>query len=104
MLGPGLLESVYEQCVAYELQSRAVSVRRQASMPVIYEGVKIDGGYRIDILVEDLIVIEIKAVDALARIHEAQILTYLRLSGCRLGILMNFNVSLFKQGVRRLIL
>ncbi len=103
-LGPGLLESAYEHCLAHELQTRGVSLRRQVSLPIIYEGTTLDAGYRLDILVENAIIIEIKAVDALTRIHEAQILTYLRLSGHRIGFLMNFNAPLFKQGLRRLAL
>ncbi|HZC17293.1 MAG TPA: GxxExxY protein, partial [Caulobacteraceae bacterium] len=103
-LGPGLLESAYEHCLAYELVTRGISLRRQVALPVVYEGVRLDAGYRLDIVVEDLIVIEIKAVEAPSRLHEAQVLTYLKLSGHRLGFLMNFNVELFKNGVRRLVL
>jgi GxxExxY protein len=100
-LGPGLLESVYEQCLARELELRGVAVRRQVPLPVIYEGMVRDAGYRLDLLVEEAIIVEVKAVEALARLHEAQTLTYLRLSRKRLAFLMNFNVVLFKQGVRR---
>ncbi len=103
-LGPGLLESAYEHCLAFELNSRGVSLARQSALPIVYEGSKLDAGYRLDLLVENSVVIEIKAVDALTRIHEAQVLTYLRLSGCRLGFLINFNVMLFKQGLKRLTL
>jgi GxxExxY protein len=103
-LGPGLLESAYEHCLAHELSQRGVALRRQVPLPIVYEGTKLDAGYRLDIVVEGSIVIEIKAVEALSRLHEAQVLTYLKLSGKRLGFLMNFNVELFKNGVRRLAL
>ena len=100
-LGPGLLESVYEQCLAHELRARSLNVKRQLALPVVYDGLTLESGYRLDILVENAVVLEVKAVDALSRVHEAQMLTYLRLSGHRLGFLMNFNVVLFKQGLRR---
>src|SRR5438046_767147 len=100
-LGPGLLESAYEHCLAHELHARGFAVQRQAALPVIFDGLKLDVGYRLDLLVADSIVVEIKAVEALTRLHEAQILTYLKLSGCQLGFLMNFNVELYKDGVRR---
>ena len=103
-LGPGLLESAYEHCLAYELGRRGLRVERQLVLPIVYEDTKLDVGYRLDLLVADAIVVEIKAVDALLPIHEAQLMTYLRLSGCRLGFLLNFNVVLFKQGVRRFVL
>ncbi len=102
-LGPGLLESAYEHCLAHELHARGLSIRRQVALPIIYEGLTLDAGYRLDLLVEDQIILEIKAVDALTRLHDAQVLTYLRLSGRRLGFLMNFNVELFKHGLKRLI-
>ena len=100
-LGPGLMESAYEHCLVHELELRGRSVRRQVALPVTYEGMTLDSGYRLDLVVDDAIVIEIKAVEALSRLHEAQILTYLRLSGLDVGFLMNFNVVLFKQGLRR---
>jgi GxxExxY protein len=100
-LGPGLLESAYEQCLAHELAVRGVPLRRQVPLPVTYEGLQLDAGYRLDLLVGDMIVVEVKAVEALSRLHEAQILTYLKLSGLRLGLLINFNVPLFREGVRR---
>jgi len=103
LLGPGLLESTYEHCLAHELASRGLRARRQVALPIMYEGLPLDAGYRIDMLVEEAIVVEIKAVEALTRLHEAQILTYLKLSGRQLGLLMNFNVELFKDGVRRFI-
>jgi GxxExxY protein len=103
-LGPGLLESAYEHCLAHELGARGVALRRQVVLPILYEGAVLDAGYRLDLLIEESIIVEVKAVDTLARVHEAQILTYLKLSGCRIGFLMNFNVPLFKQGVKRLVL
>ena len=103
-LGPGLLESAYEHCLAYELSRRGLRVARQLIVPIVYEDTKLDVGYRLDLLVADAVVIEIKAVDALMPIHEAQLMTYLRLSGCRLGFLINFNVVLFKHGLRRFML
>jgi GxxExxY protein len=103
-LGPGLLESAYEHCLAHELNARRIALKRQLALPIVYEDLKLDAGYRLDLLVEDSIIIEIKAVDALTRLHEAQVLTYLKLSGCRLGFLMNFNVELFKHGLKRMVL
>jgi GxxExxY protein len=103
-LGPGLLESVYQHCLAYELGRRGIAARTQVALPIVYDDVRLDAGYRLDIVVEDAIIIEIKAVDELTRLHEAQILTYLKLSGYRLGFLMNFNVPLFKRGLRRMAL
>lgn len=103
-LGPGLLESAYEHCLAFELAARNVRFRRQVALPIKYKGVALDTGYRIDLMAEDAIIIEIKGVDALTRVHEAQLLTYLKLSGCRVGFLMNFNAALFKQGLKRLVL
>jgi GxxExxY protein len=100
-LGPGLLESAYEGCLAQELRLRGLHVQTQLAVPVFYEGVKIDVGYRIDLMVEDLIVIEVKSVETLLPVHEAQVITYLKLSGKRLGFLMNFNVRLMKVGLRR---
>ncbi len=100
-LGPGLLESTYEHCLVHELETRSVSCRRQLALPVSYKGVTLDAGYRIDLLVGGRIIVEIKTVETLTRLHEAQILTYLRLSGRPLGFLMNFNVPLFKQGLKR---
>lgn len=100
-LGPGLLESVYEQCLAYELAERGIRFQRQVPLPVAYKGVVLDAGYRLDIVVEDAIILEIKSVEAFSRLFEAQVLTYLRLSQVRLAFLMNFNVPLFKEGLRR---
>ena len=102
-LGPGLLESAYEHCLVRELQIRGVALQRQVALPILYEGARLESGYRLDIVVENSIILEIKSVDVLSRLHEAQVLTYLKLSGLRLGFLMNFNVLLFKQGLRRLV-
>ena len=103
-LGPGLLESAYELCLTHELQARGLDVRRQVVLPLRYEQITIDTGYRLDLLVGGAVVVEVKSVDALTRVHEAQILTYLKLSGSRIGFLMNFNVPLFKQGLRQFVL
>jgi GxxExxY protein len=103
-LGPGLLESAYEHCLAHELQLRGISVRRQLPMPIVFEGLQLDVGYRLDLLVGEAVVVEVKAAETLSRLHEAQLLTYLKLSGRRLGYLMNFNVPLFKEGLRRVLL
>jgi GxxExxY protein len=102
-LGPGLLESVYEACVGIELTKRGISYETQATIPLVYEGVKVEGGFRLDMLVEKSIVLEIKAVDKLLPIHQSQLLTYLKLSNLRLGLLINFNVLMFKEGVKRII-
>ena len=102
-LGPGLLESAYEACLVYELMQHGLSVERQKSVPVTYRGVKIDCGYRIDLLVEDKVVVELKAVERLEPIHEAQLLSYLKLSGYQIGLLINFNVRMLKQGIKRLV-
>jgi GxxExxY protein len=103
-LGPGLLESSYDACLEHELQTRGLEVRRQVALPLLYGAIVIEIGYRLDLLVDGVVVVEIKSVDALLRVHEAQILTYVKLSGCRIGFLMNFNVPLFKQGVKRFVL
>jgi len=103
VLGPGLLESAYEECLYYELQKRDLFVEKQKALPLIYEEVKLDVGYRIDLLVEKKLIIEVKSVEALNDLHLAQILTYLKLSGCKLGLLINFNTILFKNGVKRVI-
>ena len=103
-LGPGLLESAYQQCHAYELKKRGRDVRIEVKLPVIYEDQKIDAGYRIDTLVDDLIVIENKAIETLLPIHQAQLLTYLKLSVCKIGFLLNWNVKLMKNGIRRVVL
>ncbi len=100
-LGPGLFESCYEECLAYELREAGFTVEQQKPVPVIYKGRKLDLGYRIDILVNDLVVLELKAVEELVPIHQAQILTYMRFSNKELGLLLNFNVSLMKNGIKR---
>ncbi len=102
-LGPGLLESAYEACMAFELAERGLSFERQKQLPLTYHGERIDCGYRIDFLVEEQVVVELKAVEKLERIHEAQLLSYLKLSGCRVGLLINFNVNVLKSGIRRLV-
>lgn len=103
-LGPGLLESVYETCLAEELKQRGLKVERQIGVPVVYGDVRMDVGFRLDLLVEKCVVVEIKSIDALASIHTAQMLTYLRFSDVRLGYLINFNTALLKQGLRRVVL
>jgi GxxExxY protein len=102
-LGPGLLESSYEECLFYELGKSGLNVEKQKALPLIYEEVKLEVGYRIDLMVENKLVVELKAVEALTDLHLAQILTYLKLSNCKLGLLINFNSVLFKDGVRRII-
>lgn len=102
-LGPGLLESAYEECLYYEIKKSGLNVEKQKALPLIYEEIKLDAGYRVDLLVEDKIVIELKSVEALADIHLAQILTYLKLSNCKLGLLVNFNVKHLKDGIKRVI-
>jgi GxxExxY protein len=101
-LGPGLLESTYEACLAYELAEQGLAVERQKELPVIYRGVRLDCGYRIDMLVAGRVVLELKAVDQLLPIHEAQLLSYLKLSGCKLGLLINFNVKILTEGLKRI--
>jgi GxxExxY protein len=103
VLGPGLLESAYEECLFYELKKSNLKVEKQKALPLIYEEVKLDVGYRIDLLIENKFIVEVKSVEALTDVHLAQLLTYLRLSDCRLGLLINFNVKLLKEGVRRVI-
>lgn len=102
-LGPGLLESAYEECMYYELRNSGLFVKKQKPIPLIYNDIKLDAGYRLDFLIENKFVLEIKAVEALNDVHLAQILTYLRLSGCKLGMLINFNTVQFKNGVKRVI-
>ena len=100
-LGPGLLESAYEACLLHELRKRGRKVLSQVALPVVYDGVKIDVGYRIDLLVEDVVIVELKAVEKLLPIHDAQLLSYLKLGGYRLGLLINFNVLHLKDGIKR---
>jgi GxxExxY protein len=103
-LGPGLLESVYVECLNYELIKSGLIVEKQKPLPLIYENIKLEAGFRIDLLAENKVVVEIKAIDSMADIHMAQILTYMRLSDCRLGLLVNFNVMHLKDGIKRVIL
>jgi GxxExxY protein len=102
-LGPGLLESAYEACLAFELTQRGLKIEQQKPLPLIYRKVKLDCGYRLDLLVENKVIVEIKAVESLAPIHQAQLLSYLKLSGCCVGLLINFNVKVLKNGIRRLV-
>jgi GxxExxY protein len=103
-LGPGLLESAYEACLELELLERGLHVERQKELPVVYKGARVDCGYRLDLVVEDAVILELKAVDRIQPIHEAQLLSYMKLSGCCLGLLLNFNVEVLKQGIRRRVL
>ena len=102
-LGPGLLESAYEECLCYEPSQAGIRFERQKPLPVHYKDVKLDCGYRLDLVVEEKIIIELKAVESLLPIHEAQLLTYLKLSGITLGLLVNFNVAMLKQGIKRMV-
>jgi GxxExxY protein len=103
-LGPGLLESAYEECVCYELRQAGLVFQRQVPLPVIYKAVRLDCGYRVDVVVENAVILELKTVERLIPIHEAQLLTYLRLSGLRTGLLLNFNSPVLRDGIRRLVL
>lgn len=100
-LGPGLLESAYEECLSFEMQKAGLFIERQKAVPVVYKDIKLDCGYRIDILVENAIVVELKTVDAFNPVHEAQILTYMKFSNKSTGLLINFNVTLLKNGIKR---
>ena len=102
-LGPGLLESAYEACLEYELRDRGVGVERQRPLPVVYRSVVVEAGFRIDLLVNELVIVELKAVERLEKIHEAQIHTYLRLTGLHLGLLINFNVVRLTDGIKRIV-
>ena len=102
-LGPGLLESAYQDCLYYELKKSGLQIEKEKPLPLIYEDVKLEVGYRVDILIENKLVIEVKSVEALNDIHLAQVLTYLKLSNCRLGMLINFNVTLIKNGIKRVV-
>jgi len=101
-LGPGLLESAYEECLYYELQQVGLMVEKQKSLPLVYKEVKLDAGYRMDLLIENRIVVEIKSIEAFTDVHIAQVLTYLKLSGCKIGLLLNFNVTSLRNGIKRL--
>ena len=103
LLGPGLLESAYEECLVRELALRKLNVERQKPIPIVYKEVKLECGYRIDLLVESRIIVELKSIEAIAPVHQAVVLTYLRLSGRRLGLLINFNVAVLKDGIKRYI-
>lgn len=102
-LGPGLLESAYEECLFYELKKSGLHIEKQKPLPLIYEEVKLDIGYRVDIIVENKLILEIKSVEALNDVHFAQLLTYLKLTDCKLGLLINFNVNLIKNGIKRVV-
>ena len=104
VLGPGLLESAYKECLAYRLQKNGLWVEKEKPMPLIFEEIRLDQGYRLDLLVENKIVVELKSVESLNELHLAQTLTYLKLGGYKLGLLMNFNVKSLKDGIKRLIL
>ena len=104
ILGPGLLESAYEECLMYELLRAGMEVERQRPLPVIYKEIKLECGYRLDLIIEDQIIIELKSVDFLAPVHEAQILTYMKFSKLRTGLLINFNVTALKYGIKRYVL
>jgi GxxExxY protein len=103
-LGPGLLESSYQACLIYELKKKGLNLESEKGLPLIYEEVKLDCGYRIDILVESKVIIELKTVEAFTDVHIAQLLTYLKLSGCKVGLLLNFHTKSLKDGIKRLIL
>jgi GxxExxY protein len=103
ILGPGLLESAYEECLCRELELRQIPYERQKELPIEYKGIKLDCGYRLDVLVENRLVLELKACDALQPIHKAQLLTYLKLTGIKVGLLINFNVPMLKQGIKRMV-
>ena len=102
-LGPGLLESAYQECLFYELQQKGLKVRKEIPMPIVYKEVKLNHDYRIDLLVENKVVIELKTVEELNEVHTAQVLTYLKLGSYRLGLLLNFNVTMLKSGIKRII-
>lgn len=102
-LGPGLMESVYEICLTHELRKRDLRVQQQVHLPVVYEGIRIEAGYRLDLLVEETVVVELKAVESVLPVHKAQLLSYLRLSGKPVGLLLNFNVIHMRDGIRRIV-
>jgi len=104
VLGPGLLESAYEECLCWELAQRGVSFRRQVPLPIAYKGIKLDADYRVDVVVADELIVELKTVDIILPVHEAQLLTYLRLSSLRKGLLLNFHTAVLKQGIKRMVL
>jgi GxxExxY protein len=104
VLGPGLLESTYEQCLAYELRQAGIDFKLQHPLPVQYKGVRLDCGYRVDVLVQDQLILELKSVDTVLGIHQAQLLTYMKLAGIKTGLLINFNVMKLKDGIKRFVL
>jgi GxxExxY protein len=103
-LGPGLLESIYQTCLAHELTLRGLRFEKEKSLPVEYKGVRLESGYRLDFVVENKVVVELKAVDSIHDVHKAQLLTYLKLTGCKVGLLLNFNSAVLKDGIERLVL
>jgi GxxExxY protein len=103
-LGPGLLESAYEECLCWELTHAGLAVKRQVPLPVVYKEVRLDAGYRLDLVVDNQLVVELKTVESLLPIHEAQLLTYLKLSGLKTGLLLNFNAAVLKDGIKRMVL
>jgi GxxExxY protein len=103
-LGPGLLESAYERCLSYELNAQGIKYETQKDLPIVYKGLKINSGYRIDLIVENSIIVELKSVDIILPIHEAQLLTYMKLAGIKVGLLINFNVKKLKSGIKRFVL
>jgi GxxExxY protein len=104
VLGPGLLESVYETCLAHELKQRGHKVETQISLPVVYDGIRLDAGLRLDMLIADAVIVEIKSVERMNPVYEAQLLTYLKLTGLRVGLLVNFNVPVIRDGIKRIVL
>ena len=102
-IGPGLLESAYEECLCYELAQNGLTFERQVPLPVVYKGVKLDCGYKLDIIVENIVIIELKAVDRIIAIHEAQLLSYLRMLDLRVGLILNFHSSVLKEGIKRIV-
>lgn len=102
-LGPGLLESAYEACLAYELEKAGLKVERQKPLPVVYDGVQLDCGYRLDLLLNGQVVLELKSVEKLLPVHKAQMISYLRLSGCKVGLIINFNVEVLRTGIQRVV-
>ena len=103
-LGPGLLEGIYEVCLVYELHKRGIKVQQQVTLPVIYDGLRLEAGLRLDLLVEEKMIVELKTVEMILPIHQAQLLTYLKLTGQRLGLIINFNVVRIKEGIKRIVL
>ncbi len=102
-LGPGLLESAYETCLVHEIGQRGLKVRRQVALPLIYDGIKLDAGYRLDLLINDKVIVELKSVEKFLPLHTAQLLSYLKLSGLKLGYLLNFNVAHMRDGIKRIV-